>query len=39
MKPFMILDKVFTLKATINPNIITGGVTAKQKVRVNKRAL
>ena len=29
----MILAKVLTLKATIKPNTITGGVTAKQNVR------
>ena len=37
--PLIDLDIVFILKATINPKTITGGVTVKQKVIVNKSAL
>ena len=35
----ILFANVFILKATINPNIITGGVTTKQKDKVNNKAL
>ena len=35
----MIFDREFMLKATMKPKKITGGVTAKQNVRVNNKAL
>ena len=39
IRPFRLFAKVLTLKATIKPNTITGGVTAKQNVSVNNNAL
>ena len=39
IRPFRFFAKVLTLNATIKPNTITGGVTAKQNVSVNNNAL
>ena len=39
INPFNFFAKVLTLKATMKPKTITGGVTAKQNVNENNNAL